>query len=95
MNTPDEFNLTMTGDSMSPRFQDGEVLILSRARKVSCGCHAAVSLKDGRGLIGIVERHGLDGIRLRQCNPAIIHHLSAIDIVSAYRIVGTREQQTS
>lgn len=91
MTQDDEFTTIMTGDRMSPRFQDGEVLILSRDRKITHGCHAAIHLTDGRGLIGIVERHDQHRVRLRELNPPITHHLLAADIADMYRIVGTRE----
>lgn len=65
---PDAFALRVDGDSMSPRINDGQVIILSPSLKPSQGHVAVVKVKDQIGVTCKIIRISKDGMHLIPIN---------------------------
>jgi SOS-response transcriptional repressor LexA len=65
---PNAFALTVDGDSMSPRINHGDIVIISPNAPFSSGCIAAVALDEDRTLKKVIELNG-DAILLQPENP--------------------------
>lgn len=66
--TPDTFGLKVRGDSMYPKIEDGDIIVIRKQESVDSGTVAVVLLDGEAGLVKKVE-YGEDWIVLHSFNP--------------------------
>lgn len=87
---PDAYAVTITGDSMWPRFRPGRRIAVSPRSPFAPGDDVVVLLGGGRGLTLIKElvRRKAAFIELRQFNPELTFQVEAADIVAVHKVAG-------
>lgn len=93
MNARDVYALYVTGESMWPRFRDGELLYISASRPVRIGDDVVVCIKPEREgdpercfIKTLVRRHS-DSIEVEQFNPGKRITFANADIVRVHRVL--------
>ena len=93
MNARDVYALYVTGESMWPRFRDGELLYISASRPVRIGDDVVVCIKPEREgdpercfIKTLVRRHS-DSIEVEQFNPVKRITFANDDIVRVHRVL--------
>lgn len=92
---PDAFAFYVTGDSMEPRYEQGERLLIHPRRPARAGSDVLVILntQDGAEHAAMVKRLvslSRDKVRLRQFNPPRDFDLSRSEISNIFKIMGTQ-----
>lgn len=94
---PGAYAVYARGQSMVPRYHDGELLHIHPGKPVQIGDYVLVQAKpehEGeapRALIKRLARRSGSKVTLEQFNPAKMIDLKASDVVSIHKIVGTGE----
>lgn len=84
------YALVIRGDSMIPRYDPGDYVIVSPAAGVKSGDYAIVKLRDGQVLAKQVKSRNGEFV-LSSVNPAYDDlYVPAADVVFTHKIVGTR-----
>lgn len=93
MNARDVYALYVTGESMWPRFRDGELLYISASRPVRIGDDVVVCIKPEREgdpercfIKTLVRRHS-DSIEVEQFNPGKRITFANADVVRVHRVL--------
>lgn len=93
MNARDVYALYVTGESMWPRFRDGELLYISASRPVRIGDDVVVCIRPEREgdpercfIKTLVRRHS-DSIEVEQFNPGKRITFANADIVRVHRVL--------
>jgi phage repressor protein C with HTH and peptisase S24 domain len=87
--SPDAFAVYAVGDSMEPRYYDGEILYINPAKRAAKGDFVVVELHDGDGLIKRLVDVSESGVTLEQLNPHDLINVPLSEIKDIYRIVGS------
>jgi len=82
------YALTISGQSMWPRFRDGRRLLVSSIGRVAIGDDVLVQLAGDQVLIKELVRRSSTLLELRQFNPDVIFPVSAGGIFAIHKIVG-------
>jgi transcriptional regulator with XRE-family HTH domain len=85
------FAIHMYGTSMTPRFEQGDLLYVDPTKPVTEMCYVAIELRDGQGMIGQYVAGDSKKVTIRQFVPAHKHEFKRNEIEACYRIVGVGE----
>ncbi len=85
------FAVYVYGDSMEPRYLQGELVHVNPNRPLTAGCFVVVELSDGRGMIKQYLRQDDRRVVLRQFKPERDLVLKRAEIARISRIVGSAE----
>lgn len=91
------YAIYVVGESMSPRYEPGELLYIHPGKPVTVGCYVLVQLApkaDGdapRAFLKRLSKRSGNRILLEQFNPAKTFAVQSEDVVSIHRIVGSGE----
>ena len=87
----DAFAIYVVGDSMEPRYMQGELAYIDPIKPVRPGDFVLVELSDHQGFIKQLVRRTADVVILRQFNPRRDMEIPKAQILRLYRIVGAVE----
>lgn len=87
----DAFAVYVYGDSMEPRYMQGEVVHVNPNRPITRNCFVVVELADGRGMIKQFLRQDDRRLVLRQFKPEQQLMLDRAEVTRICRIVGSAE----
>lgn len=96
-NAKDVYALFVTGHSMEPRFEDGELLYVNPKRNPSIGdyvvieFHAAKGDRNGRGFIKRLTRRTATKLICEQFNPPKMLEFPLTSVKSVHRIIPLKE----
>ncbi len=85
------FAVYVYGDSMEPRYLQGEIVHVNPNRPLTSGCFVVVELTDGRGMIKQFVKQDDKRVVLRQFKPEQQLVISRAEIARICRIVGSAE----
>ena len=85
---PNAYAITVTGNSMWPRFRPGRRLAVSPAAPVAIGDDVVVLLGSELALIKEVVRRRTASIELRQFNPDLTFQVEDADVEVIHKVVG-------
>lgn len=94
---PQGYAVFATGDSMSPRYEAGDLIYIHPGKPVTPGCFVLVQVlgkAEGDGPRAVIKRLGRrsgNKVVLEQFNPAKTFTLNTAEIVSMHRVVGSGE----
>jgi hypothetical protein len=93
----DAYALTVVGNSMSPRYDDGDPIYISTRRQAGIGDYVVVQVKDGqtdevvsalvKRLVGRTATH----FELEQFNPAMRFRIERARVARIHRVIPPRE----
>jgi phage repressor protein C with HTH and peptisase S24 domain len=88
VNDEHAYALEISGDSMSPAYRDGDVIVVSPGAPIRRGDRVVVKTKDGEVMVKELKRRTSKTVELRSVNPAHSDRtLSERDILWIARIV--------
>jgi phage repressor protein C with HTH and peptisase S24 domain len=82
------YALTISGQSMWPRFRERRRLLVSSIGRVAIGDDVLVQLAGDQVLIKELVRRSSKQLELRQFNPDVIFPVDAAEILALHKIVG-------
>ena len=85
---PKAYAVTLSGDSMWPRFRTGRRLLVSPAAALGVGDDVLVEMAGGKALIKELVHRSQGRVGLRQFNPDVTFAVEARDIAAIHKIVG-------
>lgn len=95
--TKDVYALYISGSSMSPRFEEGELVYVAPSRTPSVGDYVVVQTvaeregDDNRALIKRLTRRTADALLLEQFNPPETIRIPSHDVASVHRVIPWHE----
>lgn len=90
---PNAFACYMTGDSMEPRFEEGELLYVNPIKPPRPGHYVLIELKDHQAYVKRLIRRTADKVIVEQFNPRKELSYPTEDIRHIYRVVGQFSDQ--
>lgn len=95
-NAKDGYALFVTGDSMAPRYEQGEIVYIHPGKPVGPGDFVVVQLRAHDGsppgaLVKRLVRRNGESVILQQFNPEKRITIPAADVVAIHKIVGSGE----
>jgi len=87
----DAFAVYVTGDSMVPKYLDGDLLYVHPGRPIRKGRHILLETSDHHGLVKRFEGWEEDHIVLTQYNPALTFRIQRSKILRTMLIIGSIE----
>ncbi len=89
---PDAFAVYVVNDSMSPRYEPGDILFVHPSQPPSRGSFVVVELSDQEAYVKQLVAQTADAITLREYHPALREFsVPRARVKSLYRVVGTWE----
>ena len=89
---PDAFAVYVVSDSMSPRYEPGDILFVHPSQPPSRGSFVVVELSDQEAYVKQLVAQTADAITLREYHPALREFsVPRARVKSVYRVVGTWE----
>ena len=85
---PDAYAMTVTGESMWPRFRPGRRLAVSPAAPAAIGDDVVVLIGPELALIKELVGQTVKAIELRQFNPDLTFRVEAADIIAVQKVLG-------
>ncbi len=85
---PNAFACYMTGDSMEPRFEEGELLYVNPIKPPRPGHYVLIELQDHQAYVKKLVRRAGDMVIVEQFNPKREITYPAQDVRHIYRVVG-------
>lgn len=80
------------GESMSPRYEAGETLIINPNRPVRSGCYVVIQFYDNTALVKRFVRQTASHLICEQLNPPQERQFLLSDVRAIHRVVGTSEE---
>lgn len=86
------FGVYMVGDSMSPRYEQGDVLWIHPGRPLIRGCGVVVVFADNTAMVKRFIAADRKMVEVEQLNPPQKTKLPRADVTGLYRVVGTEDK---
>ncbi|HYE49991.1 MAG TPA: S24 family peptidase [Azospirillaceae bacterium] len=87
-NVKDAYGVYVVNDSMEPRYEQGDLLLVNPHRPARPGNHVVIQLKDNRALVKRLVRRVGANVRVAQYNPAKEYDLPSADIAAIHVVIG-------
>ncbi len=82
------YALTITGESMWPRFRPGRRVVVSPRLPVAIGDDVIVTLRSRLALVKELARRTIEFIELRQFTPDVTFRVDGTEILAIHKVVG-------